>query len=66
VSRDLLIQRVRSEFDEMPGLRLTFKQALVLFDLEPACCERVLGALLRSGFLLRTKSGQFGRRDLML
>jgi hypothetical protein len=50
----------------MPGLRLTFKQALVLFDLEPACCERVLGALLRSGFLLRTKSGQFGRRDLML
>ena len=33
-SRDLLVRRVRGEFDEMPGLRLTFAQAKLLFVLE--------------------------------
>lgn len=62
-SRGLLVRRVRSEFDEMPGLRLTFAQARLLFDLEAGCCQRVLGFLAESGYLVRTRDGRFGRRD---
>jgi hypothetical protein len=65
VSRDLLVRRVRSEFDEMPGLRLTFAQAKLLFGLEPGCCQRILGFLSQAGFLTRTRDGRYGRRDLV-
>ena len=64
-SRDSLVRRVRSEFDEMPGLRLTFAQAKVLFGLEPGCCQRILGFLSESGYLARTRDGRYGRRDLV-
>jgi len=64
-SRDLLVRRVRSEFEEMPGLRLTFAQAKVLFGLEPGCCQRILGFLSESGYLARTRDGRYGRRDLV-
>jgi len=49
----------------MPGLRLTFQQARLLFDLDPGCCTRVLGSLTDSGFLMRTGNGLYGRRDLV-
>lgn len=64
--REQLIQRVRNEFEEMPGLRLTLGQARLLFDLDADCCERVLSALLQTGFLTRTRNEQFGRRDLVV
>lgn len=64
-SRDLLVRRVRSEFDEMPGLRLTFAQAKLLFGLEAGCCQRILGFLAQSGYLARTRDGRYGRRDLV-
>ena len=63
-SRERLVLRVKNEFDEMPGLQLTFAQAKLLFGLEPGCCERVLGGLLQSGFLVRTRTGLYGRRDM--
>lgn len=65
-SREKLVRRVRSEFEEMPGLRLTFAQATLLFDLNPDCCERILTGLVQSGFLIRTRQGQYGRRDLVV
>lgn len=65
-SREQLVRRVRNEFEEMPGLRLTFPQATLLFDLNPGCCERILTGLMQSGFLIRTRQGQYGRRDLMV
>ena len=46
-----LCSRVRAEFREMPGLRLTVAQAARLFSLEPARCERVLRALIEAGIL---------------
>ena len=46
-----LFVRVRAEFREMPGLRLTLLQASRLFDIEPARCERILGALVDAGHL---------------
>ncbi len=46
-----LLMRISAEFLEMPGLRLTLPQAARLFSLEPARCQRVLNALVRTGHL---------------
>jgi hypothetical protein len=46
-----LYERVRAEFREMPGLKLTLLQASRLFDVEPLPCERVLTGLVDSGQL---------------
>jgi hypothetical protein len=46
-----LCTRIEAEFKEMPGLKLTVKQASRLFDIEPARCERVLEALVERGHL---------------
>jgi hypothetical protein len=43
--------RIRSEYQEMPGLRLTLSQAARLFGLEPVSCERVLNTLVVDGEL---------------
>ena len=50
-SRDALVTRVVAEFQEMPCLRLTGRQAQRLFDLRADVCQRLLGALLRDGTL---------------
>ena len=46
-----LCARVRAEFREMPGLKLTLPQASRLFDIDPIRCERVLSSLVRTGQL---------------
>ena len=54
-------ERVRAEFREMPGLKLTLLQASRLFDIDPVQCEQVLATLVRSG-LLATDGKAFARR----
>ena len=54
---DVLI-RLRAEFLEMPGLRLTFAQAMRLWGLSEEDCQRVIDALIRSCFLQRTDTGE--------
>lgn len=56
---DAIARRVRGEFAEMPGLRLTLKQAGRLFGLPPAMCEAVLARLVDERVLLRTPDGAF-------
>lgn len=63
-SRERIVRRIRSEFEEMPGLCLTLAQARVLFGLEAGCCQRILDELVREGFLVRTRGHQYARRDL--
>lgn len=58
-----LLVRVRSEFLEMPGLRLTIRQAARLWGLEGAISARVLARLEDAGFLLRTRDGAYMRRS---
>ena len=58
-----LLARVRSEFLEMPGLRLTSRQAARLWGLAGPLCERVLARLEDAGFLLRTRDGAYMRRS---
>ena len=56
---ELLITRVRGEYREMPGLRLTFAQACRLWQMDPANCELVLRTLVEEQFLTRTQKGVF-------
>jgi hypothetical protein len=46
-----LVDRVRSEFLEMPGLELTVPQAGRLWSLGPDDCRHVIDALVETGFL---------------
>lgn len=54
-----LANRVRGEFNEMPGMRLTFDQATRLWALDRHTCEAVLGRLLVAGFLDRDDRGRY-------
>ncbi|MGE0703171.1 MAG: hypothetical protein AB7P22_04455 [Vicinamibacterales bacterium] len=58
---DRLIARVRGEYLEMPGLRLTLDQASRLWGLEPQACRHVLGALIELGFLSCGADGRYAR-----
>ena len=54
-----LVRRIRGEYLEMPGLRLTTAQAERFFGLNAVTCELVMRTLLASGFLSRTDDGAF-------
>jgi hypothetical protein len=47
-----LLTRIRGEYQEMPGLNLTFRQACRLWQLEPTTCESLLKQLVADGFLV--------------
>jgi len=57
-----LLLRVRSEFNEMPGLRLTPAQARLL-GLDASSCQRVINALVGTAFLTRTADGSVVRSE---
>lgn len=63
-ARGRLLQRIRSEFEEMPGMRLTREQAARLWSLSGELCDRLLAELEAQGFLRRLDDGAYGRPDL--
>ena len=56
-----LLYRVRSEFLEMPGLRLTPAHAARLWALDRQTSERILDDLTMAGFLFRNREGAYLR-----
>jgi hypothetical protein len=56
-----MFQRIRAEYLEMPGLRLTLEQAQRLCGLERALCKTVLDALVDDKFLCVKSDGAYGR-----
>jgi hypothetical protein len=48
-----LVQRIREEFEEAPGLRITVREAARFWGLDEETCGQVLGQLLAVGFLAR-------------
>ena len=58
-SDDSLVERVRGEYREMPGLSLTLSQACRLWQVDRDQCEAVLETLVAEQFLIRTKAGAF-------
>jgi hypothetical protein len=53
VSREAVRRRVRGEFEEMHGLRLSRPQAQRLFGLRADVCGRVLNELVEQRVLVR-------------
>jgi hypothetical protein len=56
-----LVQQVRAEYLEMPGLCLTSRQAQRLWSLKPRECTALLTALVDSRVLRRNDRGLFVR-----
>jgi hypothetical protein len=55
--------RIRAEYWEMPGLKLTPAQAQRLWGLDRESCDTLLADLVTMGFLARTRDGAFVLRD---
>lgn len=60
-AEEALLHRVRGEFKEMPGLRLTIDQAMRLWTLDRRTCDSVLDSLVASHFLERDLEGRYHR-----
>ena len=56
-----VLQRIRAEYLEMPGLALRPEQVQRLCGVDGALCQSVLEALVESGFLSRRADGAYGR-----
>jgi hypothetical protein len=54
-----LVDRIKSEYLEMPGLSLTRAQASRLWALDDSQSRTILAILVTRGFLTRTPRGQF-------
>ena len=63
VAIDDALKRVQGEYLEMPGLRLTPAQAQRLWGLDREACDALLGALVDTKFLYRTRDGAFMRMN---
>jgi hypothetical protein len=60
-SKDQLLCRIRGEYLEMPGLRLTRAQAQRLWGLEEQVCAMLLESLTADKFLCRKDDGMYVR-----
>jgi hypothetical protein len=56
------LNRIRSEFEEMPSLRVTLHQAKRLFGVPEPASAWVLRTLTNEGFLVRTPRGEYMKR----
>lgn len=56
-----LFERIRAEFLEMPGMRLTAAQVERLAGEDRSICQSVLDELVRAGFLCSSANGSYGR-----
>jgi hypothetical protein len=59
-----LAERIRAEFREMPGMKLTLNQATRVFGLDARQSQCLLRHLLDEGFLVCDGQGAFRRLDV--
>jgi hypothetical protein len=62
-SEDHLLRRVRGEYREMPGMRLTIEQAARLWGLDRQTCHSLLSSLVAARFLELDRLGRYRRAD---
>ena len=60
-----LLKRIRAEYLEMPGLRVSLPQAQRLFGLDRTLCKMVFDALVAEHFLCINQRGLYGRLPSM-
>lgn len=53
------LRRIRGEYREMPGLKLTVPQAARLWHVDAPNVERMLDTLVADGLLRRTPGGAY-------
>jgi hypothetical protein len=58
-----MLRRIQGEFMEMPGLRLTCRQAQRLWNLDQLVCESLLAALVDVRFLVESDGVFLQRTD---
>jgi hypothetical protein len=56
-----VLQRLRAEYLEMPGLRLTAEQMQRLCGIEKHMCQSILDALIEAKFLCANPDGTYVR-----
>jgi hypothetical protein len=61
VTRAQLLRRIKAEYIEMPGLRLTAPQAGRLWGLDTPACLDLLDRLISERFLQRRPDGTYSR-----
>ena len=59
-----IVDYIRGEYLESPGLRLTAWQIQRLWNLAPADCDVAVQALLEARFLREERDGTFARNAL--
>jgi len=57
-----LVQRIREEFEEMPGLQVTVDEGVRFWALDTETCSHVLEHLYDAGFLVKTGDGRYHMR----
>jgi hypothetical protein len=62
-SREAVVRRIVAEFEDMPGLVLSLKQASRLLGVDEEACARILSILTQSGILHRSTSEYYSRRE---
>lgn len=55
------VERIRGEFAEDPGLRMTLRQAARFWTIEETVCARVLDGLVTTGYLTRDARQRYRR-----
>jgi DNA-binding Lrp family transcriptional regulator len=61
--REAVVRRIVGEFQDMPGLVLSLKQASRLLGVDEAACGRILAALTKAGVLRRNANDYYSRRE---
>jgi hypothetical protein len=56
-----VLERLRAEYLEMPGMKLTFEQVQRLCGIEQTMCKLVLEALVKANFLCLKSDGTYVR-----
>ena len=56
---DHLLRRVRGEFREMPGMRLTVDQAMRLWMIDRTTCTSLFDSLVAARFLEIDRTGRY-------
>lgn len=59
-----MLERIRAEYEESPGLSLTARQAQRLWGLEPALCSQLLDELVQQQYLRCTPAERYIRVNL--
>lgn len=59
--REALVRRILAEFEDMPGMALSLKQAGRFLGVDEKACARILAGLTKAGALRRTASAMYVR-----